>query len=215
MATLRPLFAQLGAIERSDGSAQISHGRTAALAAVFGPGDVRAAKEKVDRAHVEVSYRGKVGGHLSGGVGDRATDEFVAGAVRAAALTALHPRTAVHVSVQQLEDDGGELAACANAACLALVDAGVAMRFLFASVTAAVIGNKVVLDAGKREAAKADAVITFVFESTKKDILASHVEGRCSEAKFQECLGAASAAVDKVFDFYRECVRRKFSKEFA
>ena len=44
MATLRPLFAQLGAIERSDGSAQISHGRTAALAAVFGPGDVRAAK---------------------------------------------------------------------------------------------------------------------------------------------------------------------------
>ena len=44
MATLRPLFAQLGAIERSDGSAQISHGRTAAVAAVFGPGDVRAAK---------------------------------------------------------------------------------------------------------------------------------------------------------------------------
>ena len=38
-------------------------------------------------------------------------------------------------------------------------------------MTAAVIGNKVVLDAGKREAAKADAVITFVFESTKKDIL--------------------------------------------
>ena len=38
-------------------------------------------------------------------------------------------------------------------------------------MTAAVIGNKVVLDAGKREGAKADAVITFVFESTKKDIL--------------------------------------------
>ena len=53
-------------------------------------------QEKVDRAHVEVSYRGKAG-HLSG-VGDRATDEFIAGAVRAAALTALHPRTAVHVS---------------------------------------------------------------------------------------------------------------------
>ena len=31
--------------------------------------------------------------------------------------------------MQQLEDDGGELAACANAACLALVDAGVAMRY--------------------------------------------------------------------------------------
>ena len=44
-------------------------------------------------------------------------------------------------------------------------------RFLFASVTAAIIENKVVLDASKREAAKADAVLTFVFESTKKDIL--------------------------------------------
>ena len=47
------------------------------------------------------------------------------------------------------------------------------------------------------------------------DLKASHVEGRCSEAKFQECLGVASNAVDKVFDFYRECVKRKFSKEFA
>ena len=44
---------------------------------------------------------------------------------------------------------------------------------------------------------------------------ASHVEGRCSEAKYQECLGAAACAVDKIFDFYRECVRRKFSKEFS
>ena len=50
----------------------------------------------MDRAHVEVTYKRKAG-HLSG-VGDRATDEFVGGAVRAAALTTLHPQTAVHVS---------------------------------------------------------------------------------------------------------------------
>ena len=52
----------------------------------------------MDRAHVEVTYKRKAGrGHLSE-VGDRATDKFVGGAVRAAALTTLHPRTAVHVS---------------------------------------------------------------------------------------------------------------------
>ena len=44
-------------------------------------------------------------------------------------------------------------------------------RFLFGGVTAAVIKNKVVLDPNARESAKADAVVTFVFESTKKDIL--------------------------------------------
>ena len=44
-------------------------------------------------------------------------------------------------------------------------------RFLFGGVTAAVINKKVVLDPSARESAEADAVVTFVFESTKKGIL--------------------------------------------
>jgi exosome complex component RRP46 len=175
---------------------------------------VRHAKEKIDRAHVQVSYKPKIG---QAGVEDRARDEFVRATCEAAIMTALHPRTAVQVALQQLDDDGGELACCVNAACLALVDAGIAMKFLFAAVTCVLDkdGN-VVLDADKRAESRAACVVTFVFDSAKKDILASHVlGGRCSEKKFQECLGVAISAADKIFDFYRECVKRKFSKEFS
>ncbi len=211
---LRALFSDLGSLPRCDGSALLSHGDTAVLSGVLGPGDVRAAKERPDRATVEVSYRPRAG---QSGVEDRARDDFVRSACASAVLASSHPRTVVHVSLQQLEDDGGELACCVNAACLALVDAGVAMRFLFASVTCAITDDgEIVVDPDGKECASAACVMTFVFDSVDRDILGSRIaSGSCSENKFQLCLGVARAASEKVFEFYRECVKRKFSKEFA
>ena len=39
--------------------------------------------------------------------------------------------------------------------------------------------------------------------------------GKCSEAKFQECMGKARKASANMFDFYREVIKKKFSKEFS
>ena len=64
-----------------------------------------------------------------------------------------------------------------------------------------------------RRAKTVEAVVTLVFESRNKDILASHINGKCSEEIFHECLSNAKNASDKIFQFYRDVVQKKFSKE--
>ena len=96
-----------------------------------------------------------------------------------------------------LEDDGGATACAVNTSCLALVDSGFPMKCLFAGVTCAVLTDGqetksvVAVDPDTvrlRRAFDVEACVTFVFESRNKDILATHVTGKCSEEKFQECL---------------------------
>ncbi len=215
---LRPLFARLGPITRADGSAQLSCGATTVLCGVYGPAEVRPHLERTDRAAVEVVYRRKVGEGAR--VADRAREALVRGVLEAALLLQAHPRTAVHLALQQLDDAGAELACCLNAACLALVDASLPMRSLFAAVTVAVIKSEeggetmiLVVDPTLKEQRSAEACVTLAFDSVNGEILASHLEGRCSERQFQECLAAAKEASRTVFDFYRECLTKKFSKE--
>ncbi len=214
-SSLRPLFAQLGPISRADGSAQMSMGATTVMGGVYGPAEVRQHLEQTDRAAIEVTYRPKVMGGPGNAdrVCDRAREALVRGACQAAVFTSAHPRTAIYLSLQQLDDAGGELACCVNAACMALLDAAIPMRALFAAVAVSVTGDVVKVDPDKKESLNSDAVITVVFESANLDILATHVEGRCSETKFQECLSAAKQATKAVFKLYKESFTKKFSKD--
>ena len=50
----RPMLAHLGLITRSDGSVQLSQGRTVVIAGAFGPVEVNPRKELIDRSTVEV-----------------------------------------------------------------------------------------------------------------------------------------------------------------
>jgi exosome complex component RRP46 len=90
------------------------------------------------------------------------------------------------------------------------------MRFLFAGVTLGVQekGGGIVLepeDGDKGIIAR----ITFVYDSVNMDVLASHLEGKIPEKKFQECLAAGKEASLRIFAFYRETIRRKFTKELS
>ena len=137
-------------------------------------------------------------------------------------LAVHHDSTFIFVLV--LEDDGGSAACAVNTACLSLVDSGFPMKCLFAGVTCTILkededeNSVITLDpdsARLRQAIGVEATVVFVFESRNKDILASHVTGKCSEEKFQQCLSLAKKASDKIFEFYRTVVQRKFSKEDA
>ncbi len=217
---LRPLFARLGPVTRADGSALLSSGATTVLCGVHGPAEVRQQTERTDRAAVEVVYRPKAGGSGTR-VKDRAREALVRGVAEAALLLQVHPRTAVHLALQQMDDDGGEAACCLNAACLAMVDAALPMRVLFAAISVAVFLDNdrgknwtVVVDPDRKHSVCAAARLTVVLESTRRDVLATQVEeGQCSERQFHESIAVAREASKTVFKFYRECLTRKFSKD--
>ena len=217
---LRPLYCQLGYSTKSDGSAQLSQGKTTVLAGVYGPVEVKRNREKPDRMDVEVTLLPRVGQSC---VDNRTHEAMIRDITEACVRLVLHPRAGVNLSIHVLEQDEGIIAAAVNASCLALADSGIAMSCLFAAITVAVIKDsnddqrKIVLDPSLKTLRKStdSCVIVFVFESRKQEIVATHVQsGKCSEAKFQECLGMARKASLPIFEFYRQVIKKKFSKEF-
>ena len=137
--SLRPIFCSLGEISRGDGSVILCHGDTTVACAVYGPGEVRVAKELIDQAVVEVVFKPRIG---MPGVADRAREALIQSTCNSAILTALHPRTSISINLQEMQDDGCLISSCINAACLALLDASISMKFLIAAVT--VLVNKVI-----------------------------------------------------------------------
>ncbi|CAN8014155.1 unnamed protein product, partial [Ixodes persulcatus] len=124
-------------------------GETVIQAGVYGPIEVRQARELAEKATVEVFYRSKTG-HQS--CSDRLVEKVVRSTLETVMLVALHPRTCISISLQELHNDGSLLACCINAACLAAVDAAIAMKCQVAAVSAAITHTGIiVLDPNKKQ----------------------------------------------------------------
>jgi exosome complex component RRP46 len=121
---------------RADGSALWRQGGTAVLAVAYGPrAPSSIASEDPERCVIEVAWRPRAGG--APGPRERALEAVVARCAQGALLSGQHPRCTVLVALQVLSDDGGALACALNAACAAMVDAGLPMAFMFGAVSCA------------------------------------------------------------------------------
>lgn len=123
-----------GELKRADGSARYSQGRTSVLVAVFGPCEVKKRREELDRATLEVIVRPPGGPPRAR---EREMEGLLHGLFTPLVVGALHPRAAISIVVQLVEDDGSALAAAINCAAVALMDAGVAMRSMPSAVALA------------------------------------------------------------------------------
>ena len=101
---LRPLYCQLGYSTKSDGSAQLSQGRTTVLAGVYGPVEVKRNREKPDRMDVEVTLQPRVGQSC---VENRTREAMIRDIIEACVKLVLHPRAGVNLSIHVLEQDEG------------------------------------------------------------------------------------------------------------
>ncbi|ETW82923.1 hypothetical protein HETIRDRAFT_315522 [Heterobasidion irregulare TC 32-1] len=142
-AELRATAFDLAAHAGADGAAAVSHGLTHVRAAVFGPREARVRAQTLhDRALVVVDVAFapfSAGERRRRPRGDKRALELAAtlkSVLDATIHTALFPRAQIDVHVHVLQQDGGVLPACANAAALALAAAGVPMRGLPAALSA-------------------------------------------------------------------------------
>ena len=137
------------------------------------------------------------------------------------------------INMQEMQDGGCLVSTCINAACLALLDASVPLSFLLAAVTVAVTEDgelmvdptlkqarafltKVkskVLKSTLIQARNSRAEAMFVFSSREEGAVSSVVEGKLGHDQLQQALTAARLASKAIFEFYRETIRKKFSKE--
>ncbi|MCJ1320409.1 Exosome non-catalytic core component [Xylographa vitiligo] len=145
---LRRIHAQISIQAAADGSSYLEMGNTKILCTVAGPaeerrrgagGGVTSSDEKASVV-VEVSVAGFSGvDRKRRGRGDKRTAELqstIASAFSTTLFTNLYPRSTITVSLHILAQDGSLLAACLNAATLALIDAGIPMADYIVACTA-------------------------------------------------------------------------------
>ncbi|NWI68224.1 EXOS5 protein, partial [Todus mexicanus] len=105
------------------------------------------------------------------------------------------------------------LSCCLNAACVGLLDAGLPLSSLFCGVTCALSpAGSVLLDPSAQQEQESRAVLTFAIAGADRRLLSVTTRGTCSVEEMQQCLAAAQRAADTIFQFYRDSVRRKYSK---
>ncbi|ROT79602.1 exosome complex component RRP46 isoform X1 [Penaeus vannamei] len=202
---------ELNFLSRSDGSALYSIGNTVALASVNGPGDTKKSNRLYNRSHLDVVYSPCTGQPM---IGERALEAIIARTIEQVVLVHLHPRTAINVTIQEMQSDGLALSTSVNAACMALMDAAIQMNNTFAAVTCCITGDDIIkIEPTEAEIKESVAVATFVFEGLSLQVLSAHQEGRLNEETFQSCLSKCQIAAKDVFNFYRQTMEKKYKDD--
>ncbi|KAL8942827.1 MAG: hypothetical protein Q9216_001442 [Gyalolechia sp. 2 TL-2023] len=131
---LRRMHAQVSVQTAADGSSYLEMGNTKVICTVAGPSEGRRSGGGGDAnatVQVEIGIAGFSGvDRKRGGRGDKRTSEMqttIANAFSNTLFTHLYPQSTILVTLHVLSQDGSMLAACLNAATLALIDAGVPM----------------------------------------------------------------------------------------
>ncbi|GCB59932.1 exosome complex component RRP46-like isoform X4 [Scyliorhinus torazame] len=208
---LRPFCCEHSLLSRPDGSACFTQGDTTVLAAVYGPAEVKVSKEIFDKATLDVLLKPKVG---LPSVAEKSKEQMIRNTCEATILTALHPRSSITIVLQVIHDSGSLLSCCLNAACMALMDAGLPMRSVFCGVTCVIDSNgEILLDPTTKIEKEAAAVLTFSIDSVEKQLLMSSTKGAYSVEELQQCVAMCQKAAEKIFQFYRDSVSRTYSKQ--
>lgn len=111
----------------------------------------------------------------------RVVEHAIRGALESVCLLGQYPRTLIQVAIQGVATEGAELATAANAATLALMDAGIPMKMLFLTTSCAVIGGDdddedgymYLLDPSPEEIKEATSVHTVGFDGKGQVVLLS------------------------------------------
>ncbi|KAK9309452.1 hypothetical protein QLX08_000931 [Tetragonisca angustula] len=204
---LRPMNCELNQLSMPDGSAMLMQGNTAVIAGIYGPVEAKLQKMIYDKASVEVSYS-PIKGPTK--VDDRMTEMYIKETCEAAIIVTFHPATAICINVQELEDSGGMLGCTINAACLALINAGIPMKFTIAAVNCMIQEDSedIILDPDNIQLQEAKAEFTFAFDSMDKNVICCYTTGCFTETEFLKAMDRCKQASQYVFDFYRNLVKK-------
>eukprot|EP00931_Biecheleriopsis_adriatica_P122256 TRINITY_DN97260_c0_g1_i1.p1 TRINITY_DN97260_c0_g1~~TRINITY_DN97260_c0_g1_i1.p1 ORF type:complete len:232 (-),score=53.30 TRINITY_DN97260_c0_g1_i1:32-727(-) len=212
---MRPPHVELRPLLRADGSARFKFGNTVVLAAVYGPKEPKSrAREVFDRATLEVIVRPRVG---IPGPAERQLESHLVRQLDHVVIHTEYPRMQISVVLQVASSDGSVAAAAGNAAYLALLDAGVAMRATALSVCVGVRcgdgpsqGAVLVLDPTEAEEGQCDAVVTLGVDGSRSQIVSSLSSGvPLDAAAWASCVSAGSKSCKVLEAFLRMSLQKR------
>ncbi|ESN93464.1 hypothetical protein HELRODRAFT_88777 [Helobdella robusta] len=206
MLEIRKSSCRLAFLSKSDGSVKLKHGQTSVVAAVNGPLDVKIIKEQVDKMNVDIIFKYKT---ESKAKNQRTMEKLIQQICECSVLVKNFPRTNLTIALQELEDDGSLLACCINATCLALLDACIPMKQLFAAVSVCFnkVDDTITIDPTLSQESQYPGV-TFVFNNGKFNVIAMHSNSFLSKEVLNKSLLQAREHAKLMFDSYRDLIKQ-------
>uniref|UniRef100_H2ZCM7 Uncharacterized protein n=1 Tax=Ciona savignyi TaxID=51511 RepID=H2ZCM7_CIOSA len=212
----RKFNCEMNVLKNTDGSALYSEGDTEVMVGVYGPADLKENKQEVHEALVDVDFRPK---HGSPTLAEKYLMQFIQGVCENAIMLTLHPRTVFAIIVQIMQDQGSLLSCAINATCMALQDAGIAMKYMPVAVTVAIKSevhsdiedptDVIIVNPNLKEETESFAVLTYVFDNVKQNLLCTHTRGPMLPKQHERCLETARGATERVLTFFRESITQK------
>eukprot|EP00614_Pseudopedinella_elastica_P023602 CAMPEP_0172637212 /NCGR_PEP_ID=MMETSP1068-20121228/207838_1 /TAXON_ID=35684 /ORGANISM="Pseudopedinella elastica, Strain CCMP716" /LENGTH=230 /DNA_ID=CAMNT_0013449803 /DNA_START=5 /DNA_END=694 /DNA_ORIENTATION=+ len=208
---MRQIQIKLGLGGNHDGSAYLEMGQTRVMAQVFGPHEVDNRRdESHEHASIVVEY---VAAPFAGlerkrrRVGDRQGVELalaVKQSLEATVLVKLYPHTQIDVQLTLLQDDGGRLPACLNAATMALVDAGIGMSDMLVSCSAGFLKGGPVVDLNYREQGGGGAYLPVALLPATEEVVLAQMDSRLKLDDFEPLLDLAIKGCHQVHSVLKE-----------
>ncbi|KAL3098070.1 hypothetical protein niasHT_027615 [Heterodera trifolii] len=228
--------ASFSVLSHADGSCEIwEKGRGRILCGVTGPGDVSSSRRIFDRANVffninrlttknreEIVATVRVPSSVSFASSSSSPpsqpfDHFLRSVIEGAIDLCAYPRSCIQICTQELEMDGPGDAFQLNGLCLALIDAGIRMRHIFAAVTVGLSCDdsqqKIVVEPTRTEADASSAIFTFVFKPSVAlagKLIGAHTTGQFTIDEYKKAVELAERHSLSIFDFYRRKTHEKF-----
>ncbi len=206
---LRPVRAEIGVIPNADGSALFAHGKTVAIAAVYGPKPLHPQHlQKPDRGIIRANYN-----MLPFSVTERARpgpsrrskeiSMVTANALSAVVNLKKFPGTVIDVEILILQANASTRCAGINAAAMALAHAGIVMKEMVASISNGKIDKTLVLDLNKYEDSdfhdgEGSTDVPFTLTSRGDDITHLQLDGKIRPNEFLELYEMAKKACKKI-----------------
>jgi exosome complex component RRP41 len=215
---LRDVKMQVGVIPNANGSAQVSFGKTIAIAAVYGPRLLHPKHlQKYDSAILQCRYNMapfSVDERAAPGPARRSIE--ISKVTRLALEPALfleeYPETVVDVYIEILQADGSTRVTGINAASLALADAGVPMRDLVVALSGGKIDDTLIIDLNGKEDNYSTADIPLAFMPRKKEITLLQMDGQLTKEEIKSILKNLLKAGQTIYEKQKEALRKKYEE---
>ncbi|KAI4328778.1 hypothetical protein L6164_021108 [Bauhinia variegata] len=219
---LRPLACSRIILNRAHGSASWSQGETKVLAAVYGPKAGTKKNENPEKASIEVIWKPETG-QIGSGKLEREYEIILKRTLESICIRSIYPNTTTSIIIQLLP--------CAiNAACAALVDAGIPLKHLAVATCSVAESGYVILDPTKLEEQKMKAFAYLVFpnaivsvlpegssqvsgEPMEHGLVTSVTQGAMSVDDYLQCLERGRAATTRLSEFLRRSLPRQLASE--
>ena len=209
---LRPFKIKAGIIKQADGSCELEFGETKVIAGVYGPKKVLPKHlEENTRAYLKVTYsmipfstseRNRPGPSRR----SKEISKVIKDALAPAINLEKYPQTCIDIHIEITNANAGTRTSAINAATVALIDAGIEMRDVVASIAAGKVEDQVILDLFQDEDNFGQADLPIAMMPRTGEITLVQMDGDMTTNEIKKAIDMCEKACLKIAKVQRKAI---------